>query len=63
MLQILEHRVDALNNGAEPSGTIPDSMPEVRSGGDVSPGGPSTDAPPINPPSHGNPANPAQPRS
>ena len=62
VIQVLEHRIDALQNGAEPSGTIPASMPEVSTGADVSPAGPSTDAPPINPPSHGDPTNPAQPR-
>ncbi|GHD43729.1 hypothetical protein D9V29_13935 [Mycetocola manganoxydans] len=62
VVQVLTHRLEALKNGAEPSGSIPDSMPEVRSGSDVSPEGPKTDAPPVNPPAHGNPANPAQPR-
>jgi hypothetical protein len=62
VVQVLNSRLEALKNGAEPSGTIPDSMPEVRTAGDVPPAGPKTDAPPVNPPSHGNPANPAQPR-
>jgi hypothetical protein len=60
--QVLEHRIEALNNGAEPSGTLSTSMPEVRTGADAPLAGPSTDAPPINPPSHGDPTNPAQPR-
>jgi len=63
VIQVLTHRLDALGNGAEPSGSIPDSMPEVSSGSDTPLAGPKTDAPPINPPAHGNPANPAQPRT
>jgi hypothetical protein len=62
VVQVLTTRIEALNSGAQPSGSIPDSMPEVRSGSDMPAPGPKTDAPPVNPPAHGNPANPAQPR-
>ena len=62
--QILENRLEALRNGAEPTGSVPERMPEVSEG---QPGGspvsPATSGPPINPPSQGVPTNPAQPRS
>lgn len=63
VVQILEHRVKALDEGAEPSGGAPDAItPEA----DPTPTGsnqpPITDAPPQNPPSQGVPTNPAQPR-
>ena len=60
--QILEHRLEALKGGAEPSGTTAPDTPEVsqtQTGSKVSP---ATSGPPINPPSHGDPTNPAQPR-
>jgi hypothetical protein len=61
VLVVLEHRLEALNNGTEPSGTVPTEFPEVspaspRSG--ISPE--TTTAPKINPPSHGDPTNPAR---
>ena len=62
VLQVLERRLEALQGGAEPSGTIPDSLPEVSQGHTGSPVSPATSGPPINPPSHGDPTNPAQPR-
>jgi hypothetical protein len=62
VLQVLERRLEALQGGAEPSGTIPDSLPEVSQGHTGSPVSPATSGPPMNPPSHGDPTNPAQPR-
>jgi hypothetical protein len=63
VLQVLEHRLNALREGAEPSGSVPEQLPELggaAAGG--SPVSPETSGPPINPPSHGDPTNPAQPR-
>jgi hypothetical protein len=58
---VLEHRLDALNNGTEPSGTVPTDFPEVSSPAGGSAVGPdTTTAPKINPPSHGDPTNPAR---
>ena len=62
VVQILEHRLDALKNGAEPSGTTSPSTPEVSRTSTGSPVSPATSGPPINPPSQGVPTNPAQPR-
>ena len=63
VLQVLEHRLDALRGGAEPSGSVPETMPEL---GGAAAGGskvsPQTSGPPVNPPSHGDPTNPTQPR-
>jgi hypothetical protein len=62
--ELLTHRIAALDDGAEPTGTVPDELPEVQTGAaGGSPVDPSTSGPPINPPSHGDPTNPAQPRS
>jgi hypothetical protein len=61
ILQVLEQRLQALQNGAEPSGTRTPPTPEVSAG----PGTPqpaSVPGPPVNPPSQGDPTNPAQPR-
>ena len=63
VLQVLEHRLEALKGGAEPSGSLPETLPEI--GGPVGGGSkvsPQTSGPPINPPSHGDPTNPTQPR-
>jgi hypothetical protein len=61
--EVLRHRIEALRNGAQPSGAIEQDMPEVSSG---AAGGsrvsPATTGPKINPPSQGVPTNPAQPR-
>jgi hypothetical protein len=62
VVQVLEHRLEALRNGAEPSGSLPTDLPEVRQGSTGSPVSPATSGPPMNPPSHGDPTNPAQPR-
>jgi hypothetical protein len=63
-VRILEHRLEALRGGAEPTGGDPTApAPESPYG---EPGGsqasPATEGPPVNPPSHGDPTNPAQPR-
>jgi hypothetical protein len=63
VLEVLRHRAEALDAGAEPSGSVPHDLPEVADGvaapEQVSP---DTAGPTINPPSHGVPTNPAQPR-
>ena len=62
VVQVLEQRLEALRNGAEPSGSTNPATPEKsqRQGG--SPVSPATSGPPVNPPSQGDPTNPAQPR-
>jgi len=63
ILTILEHRAEALAEGAEPSGPVLQDSPTMNHG---TPGGstvtPATEGPKINPPSQGAPTNPAQPR-
>ncbi|CAA9330190.1 MAG: hypothetical protein AVDCRST_MAG29-996 [uncultured Nocardioidaceae bacterium] len=59
---VLERRLEALGNDAEPSGSLPPDMPELSEGHGGSPVSPQTSGPPINPPSQGDPTNPAQPR-
>jgi hypothetical protein len=65
VVQVLEARLESLRQGAQPSGGSPlAETPELQH----APGGgaaasPQTQGPPINPPSHGDPTNPAQPRS
>lgn len=66
VVTLLERRHAALRQGtARPSGGDPSAdTPEVQhapqAGSRVSP---ATQVPPVNPPSHGDPTNPAQPRS
>ena len=62
---VLENRLAALRAGAEPSGGSPLSpAPERAPAPSGSSGvGPQTAGPTINPPSHGAPTNPSQPRS
>jgi hypothetical protein len=62
VVQVLEHRIQALADGAEPSGAIEQDMPEVTSTQGGSKVSPATAGPKINPPSQGVPTNPAQPR-
>jgi hypothetical protein len=62
VVQILEHRLEALKGGAEPRGSAVPDTPEVsqtQAGSKVTP---ATSGPPVNPPSQGVPTNPAQPR-
>ena len=60
---MLEHRVRSLEegrtqpSGGDPSAPVPESAAGEHAGSPVKPG------PPVNPPSHGDPTNPAQPRS
>ncbi|MFC8302599.1 hypothetical protein ACFUCV_02825 [Specibacter sp. NPDC057265] len=63
MVQILERRLEALRGGAEPSGSLPEDLPEVTQNQQGSRVSPETTGPKINPPSHGDPTNPAQPRT
>jgi hypothetical protein len=64
VVQALTHRLEQLNSGAEPSSGDPEAaQPEAApapAGG--SPVSQATSGPPMNPPSHGDPTNPAQPR-
>jgi hypothetical protein len=64
VVQLLEQRSAQLEAGAEPTGGSPDALdPAVETTGapeSVSPA--RTEGPPVNPPSHGDPTNPAQPR-
>lgn len=63
VVQVLENRIEALRQGAEPSGRVPAEAPEVDPTRGGSPVSPDTAGPPVNPPSQGTPFNPAQPRS
>jgi hypothetical protein len=65
VVQALTHRLDDVKAGAQPSGGAPDALqpeaaPAPAGGSQVSE---ATSGPPVNPPSHGDPTNPAQPRS
>ncbi|WP_432574327.1 hypothetical protein [Kineococcus sp. SYSU DK005] len=64
VLTVLRARADQLAAGAQPSGGNPaGAQPEhapAAQGPGLSPS--TTNAPPVNPPSHGDPTNPAQPR-
>jgi hypothetical protein len=65
VVQAMTHRLDELRAGAQPSGgdpaaPQPEHAPAPAGGSEVSE---ATSGPPINPPSHGDPTNPAQPRS
>ena len=62
VLEVFRHRLQALEQGAEPSGAVEQAMPEVTSTRSGSPVSPATAGPKINPPSQGVPTNPAQPR-
>jgi hypothetical protein len=62
VVQVLERRIEALRGGAEPSGSVSPDMPEVTQTSGGSPVSPATTGPKINPPSHGTPTNPTQPR-
>ena len=64
VVQLLERRIDAVAQGAELSGGSPDAAtPEVQEAPATTAGGARVEGPPVNPPSHGDPTNPAQPRS
>jgi hypothetical protein len=64
VVQVLEHRLAAVESGAgltggDPQASTPASAQSAQGGSKV---GPETSGPPANPPSHGDPTNPAQPR-
>ncbi|SNS43886.1 hypothetical protein SAMN06893096_104120 [Geodermatophilus pulveris] len=65
VVTIMEARLADLRDGAQPSGGDPatpaaDDPAQAAGGSKVSA---ATSGPPVNPPSHGDPTNPAQPRS
>lgn len=64
VVQLLERRLEALREGAPLSDGSPLApTPELQHApGGGSEASPQTQGPPINPPSHGDPTNPAQPR-
>jgi hypothetical protein len=65
VVQLIERRLEAVRDGAPLSGgdptaaATPERQHAPQAGGQASP---QTQGPPINPPSHGDPTNPAQPR-
>ena len=61
---LLERRLEAVQSGSEPSSGSPlAATPEVQHAPPpASDASPQTQGPPVNPPSHGDPTNPAQPR-
>ncbi|MFF2319026.1 hypothetical protein ACFVTE_22490 [Arthrobacter sp. NPDC058097] len=60
VVQILEHRLETLKGGAQPSGTSAPDTPEVSRTQTGSKASPETAGPPVNPPPHGVPTNPSQ---
>ncbi len=64
VISVLEARQNELDAGAEPTAGSPDSFAPEKSPGPPAPRSidQTTDAPTINPPSQGDPTNPAQPR-
>jgi hypothetical protein len=64
VVSAMEHRLSGLADGAQPSGGDPAApaaeAPPAPAGG--SKASEATSGPPVNPPSHGDPTNPAQPR-
>ncbi len=64
VVSAMQSRLSGLKNGAQPSGGDPVEVrpeaPPPPSGG--SPVSEATSGPPVNPPSHGDPTNPSQPR-
>jgi hypothetical protein len=65
VVQILQHRLEFLRNGdTRPSGGDPRALaPEAGGGAAEVPQASPKAGPAINPPSHGDPTNPAQPRT
>jgi hypothetical protein len=64
VVSAMQSRLSGLKNGAQPSGgdpaeVRPEAPPPPSGGSQVSE---ATSGPPINPPSHGDPTNPSQPR-
>lgn len=61
VLQVLEQRLEALQHGAEPSGSTRPDTPEIDDARGGSPVDPSTAGPNPVPPFHGNPMHQSQP--
>ena len=65
VVQLLEHRLERLRSGevapsgGDPAAPVPEAVPGQPGGSQASP---ATEGPPQNPPSQGDPTNPAQPR-
>ena len=64
VVSAMQHRLTGLANGAQPSGgdpgaATPEAAPSPSGGSKASE---ATSGPPVNPPSHGDPTNPGQPR-
>ena len=62
IMQILEKRLQDLQDGAEPRGPRAPSTPEVNTGQPRTSQTANVPGPPVNPPSQGVPTNPSQPR-
>src|SRR3954452_17951710 len=63
VVSAMQSRLASLKDGAEPSGGDPNEIrPEAPPAPDGGTATPTPSPPPINPPSHGDPTNPAQPR-
>lgn len=62
VLQVLGRRAAELQAGAQPTGGSPLSFQPETGGGAAATSPPATEGPPQNPPSQGDPTNPAQPR-
>ena len=64
VMTVLRNRLSALRSGASRSGGNPagGSAPDTAAAGGGSKVSPQTAGPAMNPPSHGDPTNPAQPR-
>jgi len=64
VVQVLQARLQELQSGAEPSAGSPTGLVPEAAGGPSAPRqiDQTTEAPTINPPSHGDPTNPGQPR-
>ena len=64
VVQAMDHRLADLKAGAQPSGGDPAAAQPEHAAAPAGGSGVSeaTSGPPVNPPSHGDPTNPAQPR-
>jgi hypothetical protein len=64
VVSAMQHRLSGLADGAQPSGGDPSAMgADAPAPADTgSKASEATSGPPVNPPSHGDPTNPAQPR-
>ncbi|WP_432548187.1 hypothetical protein [Kineococcus sp. SYSU DK004] len=62
VLTVLRQRASQLDAGAQPSGGDPAGLQPEAAGAPSGEKVGDTDAPPVNPPSHGVPTNPTQPR-